>query len=413
MRINYHLNSGRQKVLALSLLFIVFILALALRLIYINHFAQPPESDALGYHKFALNYLSGHGHAIDPGQATSYRPPLYPLFLASIYKITNPDYRNALYAQAILNAALIFAIFFICYRISANRWVGLMAAICFAMHTSFEIVSRLYRENLIILLTVLFIWTFYEAYRKPQLYKFILAGLLVGLLGLATPVFMPFGVILFLFIGILLKEKRLRKKLFVLALISILVLVPWMIRNQIKGDGRQATHMNSTLLFGYYPAFSGKWWWPVSDMEELEKERTKAREYFQKRNESNVLKSQLPSHLMQNPVGAFKLFLSRVLLHWVSPPVGTSLLKTYHPFFASLGLVMQYLFVTFGLITLIKKSRSHKEITGFLILALYATCIFALTHSIRRYGYPMVPILCIFFSWGIIDFFNKRKMVKD
>jgi 4-amino-4-deoxy-L-arabinose transferase-like glycosyltransferase len=308
---------------------------------------------------------------------------------------------------------LIFAIFLIGYRISANWWVGLLAAICFASHTSFEIVSRLYRENLIILLTVMFLWTFYEAFNKPQLYKFLLAGLLAGLLGLTTPVFMPFGVALFIFMGILLKEKRLKKKLLILSLISILVLAPWLIRNQIKGDGRQAEHMNSALLFGYYPAFSGKWWWPVSNMEELEKERSEAREYFAKHDESKVLESKLPAYLLQNPVGTFKLLLSRVLLHWVSPPVGTSLLKRYNPFLANLGLIMQYLFVTLGLITLIRKGYDNQRLQGFVFLALYATCIFALTHSIRRYGYPMVPILCIFSSWGMIDFFNKRKWVKD
>ena len=409
MQRNLSLDSRRQLVLTLSLLIAVFIVALALRLIYINQFAQPPESDALGYHKIAVNYLAGHGHAIEPGQPTSYRPPAYPLFLASIYKITTPNYRYALHIQAIFNAALVFAIFIVGFRISSNSLVGLMAAICFAVHTSFEIVSRLYRENLLIILTVLLIWALYEAFNSPQTYKFIIAGLLAGLLGLTTPVFMPFGVVLFLFLGLLPRNKNLRKNLFIFSMVSILVLAPWMVRNQIKGDGGQASHINNALLFGYYPAFSGKWWWPVSDMEELEKERSKARDWFAKHGQSKVLESKLPLYLLQHPIGTIKLMVSRLLIHWASPPVGTSFLKAYHPFLASLGLIIQYLFVSLGLITLVRKGYSHQGLLTFVVLALYATCIFALTHSIRRYGYPMVPILCLFSSWGLIDFINDRK----
>ena len=97
--------------LELILLISIFFNALFLRLTVIYYFSSPPQSDAKEYHSIALNLISGYGYSLEPGRPTTKRPPLYPLFLASIYTLLNPDYRKALYVQAILHSILVFPIF--------------------------------------------------------------------------------------------------------------------------------------------------------------------------------------------------------------------------------------------------------------------------------------------------------------
>ena len=157
-----------------AMLCLIFMTALLLRVAVVRYLGSPPAKDALQYHTIAMNQLKGYGHALEPGKPTSLRPPLYPLFLAGIYAMTGADYLHALYAQAMLNALLVFPLFWLGYRISGRFWIGILTACIFAIHTSFELVSQLLRENLTVALVVLFLCSAYAAFCKPDFKKFIL-----------------------------------------------------------------------------------------------------------------------------------------------------------------------------------------------------------------------------------------------
>ncbi|MCK4786128.1 MAG: glycosyltransferase family 39 protein [Desulfobacteraceae bacterium] len=392
---------------------VIFLIALFLRLAVVWTLGAPPEKDAFEYHKIALSQLSGYGHALEPGKPTTLRPPLYPLFLAGIYAFTGSDYRHALYAQAILHALLVFPLFWLGFRISGSSLVGTLSASLFAIHTSFEIVSRLCRENITVILVVLFFWSVYEGFREPRVGKFVTAGLFSGLLGLTHAIFIPLSVAL-CFFGLLWSKSRNFVKLLVLqVLISIVIMTPWMIRNQLLPDKGQEAHIRSTLLYGYYPAFTEEWWWPVTDMVELEKKREEANYFFASQVHGRDLNSELRAKILSHPFEAVKLAISRILILWASPPVGSSLLKSYSPFLASIGLGLQYFFTLLGLATLAWKLPQRSELLVFAVLALFLTGVYAISHAIRRYGYPLVPQMCLFFAWGALDLWRRRKIRKD
>lgn len=398
--------------LTLFTLLSVFVIALALRLASIWAFSNPPEKDALQYHQLALNQLAGYGHALEPGRPTTLRPPLYPLFLAGIYALTGQDYRHALYVQAILHASLVFPLFWLGFRVSGCISVGILAAGLFAVHTSFEIVSGLYRENITIVLVVFFLWNLYEGCKQPQKGRFIVAGIISGLLGLTNPVFIPISLGLFFFSLLCANCRSLAKLLFVQSVVSIVIITPWLIRNQMILDRGQEALNHHVILYGYYPAFTDEWWWPVSDMTELEGKRERASYFLSQNDEGWDLWSKLRSKILAHPLGVAKLAISRILILWISPPVGTSLLRSYSSFLSSTGLVVQYFFVFLGLVTLGWKFFKQSEILTFAVFALYVTAVYALTHSIRRYGYPLVPQMCLFFAWGAFDLW-RRKTRKD
>jgi hypothetical protein len=392
----------------LAALLVIFLAAFFLRLAVVLSLGVPPEKDGLQYHRIALNQLAGYGHALEPGKPTTMRPPLYPLFLAGIYALTGADYRHALYAQAIFHSLLVFPLFWMGFLISNRVSIGILSAGLFSVHTSFEIVSRLCRENITVILVVMFLWSVYEGCREPKVRKFVVAGLLSGLLGLTNPVFMPLGTVLFLASLFWVKSRKFAKLLFIQALISMLIITPWLIRNQMVPDRGQEKHINSTLLYGYYPAFTDKWWWPVTDMVTLEKERGKASCFFASQVHGRDMSSELRGKILSHPFGTVKLAISRILILWVSPPVGTSLLKSYSPFLSSTGLVLQYFFVFSGLAVLACKLPQRPELLVFAVLTLFLTGIYAIIHAIRRYGYPLTPQMCIFFAWGVLDLWRRK-----
>lgn len=161
--------------------------------------------------------------------------------------------------------------------------------------------------------------------------------------------------------------------------------------------------VNRALLYGYYPAFAGKWWWPVTDMVALEKEREKASSFFASQGHRRDLISELRAKILAHPLGAAKLAISRILILWVSPPVGTSLLKSYSSFLSSAAPVLQYFFVFLGLAFLAYKLPNRPELLVFAVLAVYLTGVYGIIHAIRRYGYPLAPQVCLFFAWGLLE----------
>jgi len=402
------LKLSKQTGAVMAALVLIFLVAVTLRLFAVEFMGAFPEKDALQYHQIALNQLAGYGHAIEPGKPTTMRPLVYPLFIAGVYALTGSDYRHALYAQALLHSLLVFPLFWLGFRVSERISVGILSASLFAVHTSFEIVSRLYRENITVILVVLFLWSVYEGCRKPGVGKFAVAGLISGLLGLTNPVFMPLGAALFLASLLWPKSRKFAKLLFIQALISMLIITPWLIRNQMVPDRGQEKHINRTLLYGYYPAFTGEWWWPVTDMVALEKEREKASRFFASQVHGRDLTSELRTKIFSHPLGAVKVGISRILILWVSPPVGTSLLNSYSPFLSSAGLVLQYFFVFLSLAVLACKLPQRPELLVFAVLALFLTGIYAIIHSIRRYGYPLAPQMCLFFAWGVLDLWRRK-----
>src|SRR6266487_2723054 len=141
------ISSPRQS--SLRWLVLLFLVAVVVRMAAIQWLAEPPQRDELDNHRIAVNLIEAKGYAVDPGHPTTYLPPVYPVFIASMYAIFGKDYRVIWYAQALLNASLVFLIFSLGWMVFSET-VGLLAAGIFALYPSYEIVTTLYRENLLI-----------------------------------------------------------------------------------------------------------------------------------------------------------------------------------------------------------------------------------------------------------------------
>ena len=394
----------------LTLLAVLFILTLTLRLLVIWNSSEAPSKDALQYHQIATHLLAGKGFSIDGASPTRLRPPAYPLFLAGVYAATGTDYRHALYAQALMHSLLVFPLFWLAIRISGIRMVGWLTIILFLIHTSFEIVGKLYSENLLIALGVGFVAAGFALFQKETGHYLaaLCAGLLAGLMGLTKPEFSLLGVA-FMLMGLIIPQlKERRRQLLLAALISLLLVGGWQLRNALVTFSEGESIAETTLLRAYYPAFVGTWWWSVTDMEKLEEEREESKRYFEKHHVSRHLRKELAEKVMANPLGILKLILSRGLILWFSPPVGSSALGKVSPFLKWAALILQYGFVILALVTLGKRICEKPGLMSFAILAVYLTVVYGLIHAIRRYGYVFVPELCLLAAMWFGCFGDRR-----
>jgi len=391
--------SGCAKWLRVALT-LVFLLALALRIVVVKEMGTPPVKDARGYHTIAVNLLAGDGFSLIPGEPISMRPPAYPLFLAFIYAIFGTEYHHALYVQALLSALLVFPLFYLGQSLTKSVFVALAACVFFALHTSFEIVGRLYSENILIPLALLFVISGFRLFRHHQTRysQAVFCGVVVGVMGLTKSEFSLLG-LCFLFVALLFPVLRFRwKELLIIALLPTLMAAGWQLRKSIEVDSGQESLINKTVGGSYYPAINGSWWWSVTDMDALERERLEAFSYRDKFSTAE-LRQQLKHAFLEHPFSIFKLATSRILILWVSPPVGSSMIASYWHDGKWVALVLQYCFVGAALLMLLSRCRDE-ALVPILVLFLYMTVVYGVLHSIRRYGYPFTPELCLLASWG-------------
>ncbi len=390
---------GRKKWVPIAL-FLVFLIALAIRIVVVTEMGAPPIKDALQYHTIAVNLLAGNGFSFIPGEPTSMRPPAYPLFLALIYAAFGTDYHYALYVQALLSALLIIPLFYLGQRLTRSALVALTACVFFALHTSFEIVGRLYSENILIPLALLFVILGFRLLRHHQAnYSLaILCGTVTGIMGLTKPEFSLLGLCFFLVAVFFPGLRHKWKEFLVVALLPIFMATGWQLRDSMAVDNGQKDFAKQALFFSNYPAFNGSWWWDVTDMDALERERLDASSYMGKFSDAE-LRRQLDRALLEHPFSMLKLVASRILILWVSPPVGSSAIASHWHDGKWLVLILKYCFVGAALLMLLSRYR-NEALLPILVLFLYMTAVYGLIHSIRRYGYPFVPELCLLASWA-------------
>ncbi len=409
--------TGKYRLRIVLALACIIGLGLILRLIAVWQLGEPPGEDALEYHSIAVNLLSSFEYAFIPGHPTTFRGPAYPSFLAGIYGLSGIDYHNALILQALFHTGMIVAVFFLTVSLSQSVNAGLLASLLFALNPSFEITSRLYAENLSIILTFFFLWSTYRLLccKTACLLPVIIAGVCAGLLGLTKPelsLLAPFMLVLCL----LWKAARGHwKNCAIVAAISMLIIGSWQLRNyniqETSGKG-QADYLTWTLLDGfYYPAHTGSWWWPVTDMKEFEAEFSQYRKYEHSQPDKSLLVKELREKIRRNPIGFMKLCVSNILILWASPPVGSSFLGNISPVLKWAALAGKWIFILLALGMLALTLPKQYKLLPFLAIFLYWTGVYALIIARRRYGYPLIAEECVLVAWALSSLRFRDKTI--
>jgi 4-amino-4-deoxy-L-arabinose transferase-like glycosyltransferase len=203
------------------MLFLLLSLAIALRLVFVIFPADgAPFSDMKDYHDKACALLESGSYG------AALRPPLYPLFLASVYRIAGTDYIFVRSVQALMGLGVCFLTYAIGRRLYGPR-AGLAAGFIIACYPSLVIYTcLLMSENLFILLFTAALLPLVKASKARWLSCFV-AGVLLGLACLTRSVLVGFVFVAALWLVI----RRERIAALCCLLGAICAIAPWSVRN--------------------------------------------------------------------------------------------------------------------------------------------------------------------------------------
>lgn len=199
--------------------------------------ASWPDSES--YIDIAKSLASGHGYAYESPTtiAPEYWAPLYPLFMAIIYRLSGNSNIAVQLVQCLLGMVSCLLLYAIGERLF-NEWIGLIAAALSAVYPFLVYISSmLLTEQLFVLLLLLAIYLLVRS-RDDLGYAFILgAGISLGLGALTRPAmlaFFPFCAVYLLLSNGIVQFKRHLVAACILLICAFLTIFPWTIRNYIK-----------------------------------------------------------------------------------------------------------------------------------------------------------------------------------
>ena len=220
---------------------LILITAISIRVIYLNQISslptfEHPIMDEKYHVELAEQINSESGLPAEP----FYRAPFYPYFLAFLYNSTDDSIYWTRLIQLIIGSFLPLFIYALSLRLFNRKvavWSGFIAAF-YPTLIFFE--ASLLIESIMGLLTVLLIWQLYRCERTLSVLDFVLAGIILGLAGLARPNILMLGPFLFIWIYLIIKPKLgWPKSILRFALIglgSLIVILPITIRNKTVGN---------------------------------------------------------------------------------------------------------------------------------------------------------------------------------
>ena len=226
-------------------LLIVFC-ALIVRTIYLLASPSTPQYryfnfDEADYELIAKNLFEGNGYCYLSGHPTAFRPPLYPLMIASVYRVSGLRSHAAVkWAQVLISSAtagLVFLLGLLVFGRGAGAWAGAIFAV---YPTMLYYVPKLMTETLFIALMCASLVVLVLAIKRNAVSLFAAAGLLFGLSFLCRPVLLPFIIGLFVPMMLLLSRRKVIHRAAVCSIAFLAVFVfavsPWVIRNYIVFD---------------------------------------------------------------------------------------------------------------------------------------------------------------------------------
>ncbi|MCU1426477.1 MAG: Dolichyl-phosphate-mannose-protein mannosyltransferase [Actinomycetia bacterium] len=240
-------ESAPARVVSVPVLGALAIGAIAIRGAYIAAYLRHyrPQSDASQYHQLAISVAHGHGLAstfpfwyVHP---TAFRPPLYPVVLGALYRVTGDSLLSAMLFNVVLGALVVVLAAEVATRIGGPT-AGIAAGVFVAIMPSLianDVVPLAESLSLVLLLGALL-----ALMRDHD----VVAAITVGLLMLARPSAQAFALLVAMWMVRRVGWWRAVRFLLIVGL----VVVPWVARNWIEVGTPQLVTSNGFNLAAMY-----------------------------------------------------------------------------------------------------------------------------------------------------------------
>ncbi len=397
-----------------SKLIIVFILLLAflIRIAYIltldNTVLIGPDVGT--YDKLALNLLSGKGLVLQEGRY-SFRPCLFPLFLAGVYSLFGHSYLAAKIILAVISSFTCLLIYWL-GKESFGKSTGLIAMGISVIYPKFVYYSaHLCTETLYMFFLVLSFLFLIKYRRHLFLFNIVLAGIFFALASLTRSILFAFFPLVLIWLVVGMKDK---KKAFmhflIFAFTILLAMSPWIGRNYRLHHAFVPTTTEGGYSFwiGSNPLATGGGHCYSSDSTAFDKLSEVDRDKLYYKMGFDFIK--------KNPSRFIQLSFNKFLRFWRIYPHQRDEIKK--GVIVDLGIDLKYVIIggiSFGLILpffifgLIVSRFMWRKLLLFHLLIVYYTLIHMIIVGITRYRVPIMPFVIIIASYGVLVLINKMK----
>ena len=393
---------------------LIFLAALGLRGCAVVSRPETPIADAADYHQLAASLADGRGYVNADGNATAWRPPGYPAFLATIYRATGPSVRAATLVQAFVGALTVLLLMLFASTILSEREIVVVGVIATVYPGLVWLPRLLLSENLSLLLTLMTLWSVAMYLKSQRGWWLVLFGA-VGALNtlvrggnLALPIMLGAGLLIVAVRRGSADRKRTFTGLFLAIAAFIIVLTPWTVRNYglFHRFVPVATQEGLTLYGSYWPPVkNGKLIWgtlPGPEDPNIAAASASGDEVAA----SKYLQQVTLARLREQPSHFFRVIPSKVVsllvpLDWeiLPHPIGTGRKVNW-------GYLLVALPALFGFLLVLRNRRSNQWLLWVIpILVVVQTIVF---YGSPRFRLPAEPIAILLASvslapaWGFL-----------
>lgn len=217
---------------------LLFLLALAVRLGWLGLWGFQAGDTAL-YIGIGRSIAEGEGFSFN-GQPTAFVTPLYPVFLAFLFRLVGENLLIVQLVQVVLSALTVVLVYLLSrhlFSFFGGATAGAIAGLIVALHPWLIFWSGyILTETLFVFLFTGAVLSFIYAMTSPSLLRWLTSGALLGLATLCRP--MAFGLFLLALVlwPILFPRSSLRQRYTALGVFLIscfIVLAPWGVRNYL------------------------------------------------------------------------------------------------------------------------------------------------------------------------------------
>lgn len=314
------------------LLLLLFIIAFTLRFYYHRDTLalSPQQPDGFYYHRLAENVLRGRGYSIiwaTGHQYNLFRPPGYPIFLASIYSLFGINYAAVRLIQIALSSASVLVLFFLTLRIFGRK-AAWGAAVLASFYWRSVLWSGIYRAETIFVLFLLISLYFLVANARGgsgKVAPLILSGFFLGISYLIRPNIIGVVPWLALWLWARLIGSRVRRAGIVALYIAFfgVTVSPWILYNYCAthispGDSLSTTMGAVNMWMGQTPAMGDE----VDNRGFEMVNSLRFKNYgLGEREWIALLRTQTRQFIAEDPVRCLKMALRRFKKHWLAAGV--------------------------------------------------------------------------------------------
>ena len=370
-----------------------------------------PISDFASYLQLASNLYDGEGLRDNRHGAYALYSAGYSLYMYLIFLVAGKSINTVQIFNALLGLCAILMVYSIGASIARSRWVGIVAALAWALYLPAILYTEyLAKENLmtLVLLAHMRLMVALPNSKNPNVLS-ALFGLLAGVQAVVGPA--ALAIVPVFLIQLLLRGDGFRKSIlpvFIVLVTALVTVSPWLYRNYLLFGSPVLSTSGHNLYIGNNPNATG--------MFVQMRSTPKFEGWVAARTQGELVASRYAGkaamdYIAENPGRTVLLALKKAILFWTPPLHGSkygvqsapeTVLRILWAIQYLLACGLAFLFVFF-----IRPDQRKLALILYASIACY-TGIHMVFFVILRYRLPIMPLVCILAAWCVHEIVMRR-----